>query len=91
MAAASRKTDAFSMDSHEILSNKQTGNEIDEGNMEAVELLPSIKYDPVEHGPQRESADHESSPGMFGDIRVFRDFFLAAFSDGYHNVRSPRW
>lgn len=24
--------------------------------------------------------------GVFGDIGVFRDFFLAAFSDGYHTV-----
>ena len=29
-----------------------------------------------------------SQSSMFGDITIFRDFFLAAFSDGYYSVSS---
>lgn len=34
-------------------------------------------------GSQRRHSDGSS---MFGDVSIFRDFFLAAFSDGYNNV-----
>jgi len=35
--------------------------------------------------PEKDAAAGQSS-NVFGDIAVFRDFFLAAFSDGYYNV-----
>ena len=72
--------------SNEIPSEKQAGNAI----LEAVEPCSSNENEPEQRGRQTESADKETLPfGMFGDMRVFRDFFLAAFSDGYHNVRIP--
>jgi hypothetical protein len=37
---------------------------------------------------RRDEAETETSTGcVMGDIAIFRDFFLAAFSDGYYNVR----
>jgi hypothetical protein len=47
--------------------------------------------EPRNHGElhHRDEAEKESSTGsVIGDISVFRDFFLAAFSDGYNNVRT---
>jgi len=42
--------------------------------------------------PRDDKADsrRNSSPlmSMFGEVSIFRDFFLAAFSDGYNSVRS---
>jgi hypothetical protein len=82
-AAPSLNTGILSIAANEIPS-KETSNAL----AETAEPLASSKNDPEEHGCQRESTDSETSHlGMFGDIRVFRDFFLAAFSDGYHNVR----
>lgn len=77
------KTGIF-MKSNEIPSEKKAGKAL----FEAVEPCLSNENEPAERGRQRECVDKETLPfAMFGDIRVFRDFFLAAFSDGYHNVR----
>lgn len=66
-------------------------DEIDEGIVateddEGGEEVSSKRDNP---DAQRESAAEQETPAssIFGDIGVFRDFFLAAFSDGYHNVR----
>ena len=76
---------AWSIDSHGLLRDKHNGDAVDEDIIETADSQYSNRYNPLEHGPQRSSADHNASPlGMFGDLRVFRDFFLAAFSD---NVR----
>lgn len=47
--------------------------------------------DPRDHQEQqnRDEAEKLSYTGSaIGDIAIFRDFFLAAFSDGYYNVRT---
>ena len=86
--AMSAPLDAWSIDSHGPLRDKLNGDAVDEDIIETIDSQSSNRYNPAEHGPQRSSADHTATPlGMFGDLRVFRDFFLAAFSDGYHNVR----
>jgi len=97
MAAAAENMNIFSSESYEGLRDDHyLGDDMDEGIVEGVdEPLSSNRggggqhEDTDEEGQQRECADREpSSPlGMFGEMRVFRDFFLAAFSDGYHNVR----
>lgn len=95
MASSAGNMDIFLRNSYEGLRGKQQiGDFVDEGIVEGDEPLLSNKEgggheDDTAEGQQRECADREpSSPlGMFGEMRVFRDFFLAAFSDGYHNVR----
>jgi len=95
METAAEFLDLFASDPHEAQQDKlNEDDEMDEGIMmdeegEAGDEPSSKRADPEGHGNQRDSAaDSESSPiSMFGDIGVFRDFFLAAFSDGYYNVR----
>jgi len=38
----------------------------------------------------REEGRKSPLSSVFGEVTVFRDFFLAAFSDGYSRVSSPR-
>jgi len=92
--AASTKTGApFSRnDSYDAVQDDNIyGDDIDdEGSMmeddEGDEA--STNRENPEAGHQRDRADQgPSHPTVFGDIGVFRDFFLAAFSDGYYNVR----
>ena len=53
------------------------------------EEILEMRDDPGQE-PHEEKADsRRTSPlkSMFGEVSVFRDFFLAAFSDGYYSVR----
>ena len=100
MESSTTTTDAalFSSASHEALRDVRNGDEasdadegivMEEGDEEGDEAS-SKREDPEACHP-RESAAQEPpsqpSSNMFGDFGVFRDFFLAAFSDGYYNVR----
>ena len=60
--------------------------EVDEGIL-VDDSDDAPRGDRSEH--RRDEADNESSStgSVIGDISVFRDFFLAAFADGYYKVR----
>lgn len=45
------------------------------------------KRDPAE--PQ-DGGRNSPLTSMFGEVTIFRDFFFAAFSDGYNSVRGLR-
>ena len=64
-------------------------------DMDDEEILET--RDPQQYAHGDEEAENETFPGrqtasplascaMFGEVSIFRDFFLAAFSDGYNGV-----
>lgn len=92
MAASTKMGALFSRnDSYDALQDDNLyGDDIDdEGSMMEDEGdEASTNRENPEAGHQGDSADQgPSHPTVFGDIGVFRDFFVAAFSDGYYNVR----
>ena len=53
------------------------------------EIMEMRDAEPYPHDEKSEQSGGRTSPllSMFGEVTVFRDFFLAAFSDGYNSVR----
>lgn len=48
---------------------------------------PATSSASTEQGKTADQQRDNSLSSMFGDITLFREFFLAAFSDGYNSVR----
>ena len=75
------------------------GERCDEEKQEPLISSPTVEEDDEEILEMRDPGQepHEESKAdarrtsplktMFGEVSVFRDFFLAAFSDGYYSVR----
>lgn len=78
-----------------IAASRVDNMPFESSSMQPVSFDPSLDGDDegiIADNPALEPADSTNvekakNNSIFGNMDIFRDFFLAAFSDGYYNVR----